>query len=144
MGVNDDLKVINTCALQWTEGGIAITGIITHICEGLLVFNVHLCLIYIERIYFHLRKNCILFFRGYTNTLCKEVTPSNRIVIYLCYSLLRHGLLSFGLFLLFFMLFMGLGCITFGLKAISSRLASTKQVILEFLLQICFYKDLEI
>ena len=67
----------------------------------LLVVIVHLCLLYIGRRYFHLTKHCILSCLGCTSTLCKEAPPSKRIVIYPYYSLLRHGLLSFGLFMLF-------------------------------------------
>ena len=87
------------------------------------------------------------------DTLC-EVPPSKRIAIHLCYSLLRHGLLSSCLFMPFygisrtwlhniwyqssflrtgycktihlgiftttiFMQFLGLVCITFGIKALS-------------------------
>ena len=67
----------------------------------ILVVIVHIWLRYIERIYFHFSKHCILSYIGYTSTLCKEVPPSKRIVIYLCYPLLSHALLSFGLFMLF-------------------------------------------
>ena len=68
---------------------------------GLLVVIVHRCLLYIGRRYFHLIKHCILSCLGYTSTLCKEVPPSKRIVIYLFSSLLRRGLLSSSLFILF-------------------------------------------
>ena len=51
----------------------------------LLVVILHLCLLYIGRIYFHLSKHCILSCLGYTSTLCKEVPPSKMIVIYPCY-----------------------------------------------------------
>ena len=67
------------------------------------------------------------------STLCKEVPPSKRIDIYLYSSLLRHGSLSCFLFYSLFMLFMGFCCITFGIRALSSALASTKRVTLEFL-----------
>ena len=71
------------------------------ILVGLLVVIVHLCLLYIGRRYFHLSKNFILSCLGCTSALCKEVHPSKMIVIYLCSSLLRCGLLSSCLFLLF-------------------------------------------
>ena len=40
--------------------------------------------------------------------------------------------------------FLGLGCIAFGIRALSSGLASAKRVILAFSLQLFFYKDSEI
>ena len=43
-----------------------------------------------------------------------------------------------------FMLFLGLGYITFGIRALSSVLVSKKQVILEISLQLFLYKDIEI
>ena len=42
------------------------------------------------------------------------------------------------------MLYLGFGCITFGIKALSLGLASTKHVIVEISLQLCFYKESEI
>ena len=54
---------------------------------GLLVVIVHLFLLYIWRRYFHFRKHCIWSCLGYKSTLCKEVLPSKRIFVYLCYSL---------------------------------------------------------
>ena len=77
------------------------------------------------------------------STLCKEVPPSKMIVVYIYSSLLRYGLLFSCLFM-FFMLFLGLGYITFGIKALSSGLASAKRVILEILIQHFFYMDSEI
>ena len=68
---------------------------------GLLVFIVHFCILYLGRRYSHDSKHCILYFLRYTSTMCKEVPPSKRIIIYLCSSFLRHGLLSSCLFLIF-------------------------------------------
>ena len=69
------------------------------ILVGLLAVIVHLCLIYIGRIYFHLGNHYIL--SCVLNTLYKEVPPLKRISIYIYYSLLSCVLLSSGLFLLF-------------------------------------------
>ena len=89
-------------ALYPIYGGLLhIIDVVLGLLVGLLVVIIHLCILYIRRRYFHLSKHSILSCLGYTSTLCKEVPPLKRIVIYLCYSLLRHILLSFGLFLLF-------------------------------------------
>ena len=63
-----------------------IYGGVLHIIEvdlgilvGILVVIVHLCLLYIGRIYFHLSKHCILSCLRYTSTLCKEVPLLKRI-----------------------------------------------------------------
>ena len=68
---------------------------------GLLVVIVHLCLLCIRRIYSHVSKHCILPCLGHISTMCKEVPPSKSFDIHIFSSLLRCGLLSYGLFLLF-------------------------------------------
>ena len=65
----------------------------------LLVVIVHLGLLYIGRRYSHFSHHCIL--SCVLSTLCKEVPPSKMIYIYICSSLLKCGLLSYFLSLLF-------------------------------------------
>ena len=89
-------------ALYPLYGGILhIIDVGSGLLVGILVVIVQLCLLYIGRKYFHLRKHCILSYLGYTSTLCKEVPSLKRIVIYLCSSLFRRELLSYFLFLLY-------------------------------------------
>ena len=66
-----------------------------------LVAIVNLCLLYIGRIYSHFIHHSMLSFLVYSVHCVMRFHPSKRIDIYLCYSLLRCGLLSDCLFLLF-------------------------------------------
>ena len=112
----------------------------------LLVVIVHLFLLYIGRIYSHFIHHSILSCLVYSVHCVSMLLPRRalkKIDIYLCYSYFRHGLLSYCLFLLFLFFFWD-GCITFGIRALSSGLASAKQVILVLSLQFIFYKDLDI
>ena len=75
-----------------------------------------------ETLSFQSSQYIILYF--VLSTFCKEVPPSKSIDVYICYSFLRHGLLSYCLFLLFLCYFLGLGCITKRLWLMDATLAN--------------------
>ena len=109
----------------------------------LLVVIVHLYLLYIGRRYSHFSHHSILSYLVYSLHCVRRLLP-RRGLIFIYIILVKEYINLLLSISSLFMLFMGLGCITFGIKSLSSRLASTKLVIVELSLQHFFYKDSEI
>ena len=111
------------------------------ILVALLVVIVHLGILYIERIYCHLNHRCFLSCIVYSVHCVRRFLPHIFLVFISLLFIFKEFITLFLSISSLFMLIRVLGCITFGIRARSSGLASAKQVILKFSLQFFFYKD---
>ena len=104
---------------------------IIYVVLGRLVVIVHLCIIYIGRQYSHLSQHCILSCLVYLVHCVRRFLPQRGLIFISAIHILGvdYSLMSISAL---FMLYLGLGCITFGIRALSLGLAYAKRVILYF------------